>query len=179
MDYKFTVVNNALAKRVRIDAHTTGIGAGLYNIGSGAGDRFNELHAVLFVGTATTATYADLAEKYFCNPDVKIPPGSVMELATDMFECQLCNTELSPFVIGVVSENPAYLMNSELVGEKIGLVGRLYVRIIGTVNKRDAIVAAGNGCARKAEESELALKLGFALETNTSADEKLVECIIK
>ena len=179
MDYKFTQVNDALSKRVRTDAHTTNCGAGVYNVGSGAADRFNEIHAVSFVGTATTATYADLAEKYTCNPDVELPAGTVMELATDIYDCQVCNEELSPFVLGVVSDNPAFLMNAELAGREIGLVGRLPVRIVGPINKRDAIVAAGNGCARKAEESELPFKIGFALETNTSTEEKLVECVIK
>lgn len=179
MDYKFTQVNDALSKRVRTDAHTSGLGSALYNIGSGAADRFNEIHAASFVGTATTATYADLAEKYLCNPDVELPTGSVMELATDIYECQICNRELSSFVLGVVSDKPAFLMNASLAGREIGLLGRLPVRIIGAISKRDAIVSAGNGCARKAEESEMPFKIGFALETNTSADEKLVECVIK
>lgn len=128
---------------------------------------------------ATSAQYADLAEKYHC--DKSIPVGTIVEVAGDETEYEVvpCMFELSPVVVGVVSENPAHLMNGEADGLPIGLTGRVPVRVIGGVNKGDFIVSAGNGLARKGEPHELVFKIGVALESGLQITEKLVECIIK
>jgi len=128
--------------------------------------------------TATAAQYADLAEKYTC--DESIPTGTVMEVDfnsdDEVVECQF---ELSTSVVGIVSDNPAYLMNSSSEGLPIALTGKVPVRIIGSISKGDFIVSAGNGLARKGHKLELLYKIGIALESNLVDEEKLVTCIIK
>lgn len=129
-------------------------------------------------GTATSAYYADLAEKYTC--DKVTPVGTVMEVSDGSdYEVVPCMFELSPSVIGVVSENPAHLMNSGIDGVPIALTGRVLVRVTGAINKGDFIVPAGDGMARKGEPSELSFKIGVSLDTDLQEDEKLIECVIK
>ena len=136
------------------------------------------IYANLFIGTATKALYADLAEKYTC--DETLPVGTVVEVTEDTeYEVEPCMFELSQSVVGVVSESPAYLMNSEGEGLPIALTGKVPVRVVGEVRKGDYIVPAGDGLARKGELGEAVAKIGIALKTDLHANEKLVECIIK
>ena len=86
---------------------------------------------------------------------------------------------LSDCFVGVVSENPGFVMNQDSKGQLVGIVGRVPLKIIGPVNKRDIIVATINGCGKADNHEELIYKVAVALETNHSPYEKLVECIIK
>jgi hypothetical protein len=79
--------------------------------------------------------------------------------------------------IGVVSTDPAVMMNSDADGQYIGLKGRLPVRVIGPVNKGDAVFVDENGCASTAING--GSLVGIALETNNNEEEKLVECVLK
>lgn len=137
----------------------------------------SNIYANLFIGTATSARYADLAEKYTCDEDLAV--GTVVEVSDDDYEVAPCMFELSPSVVGVVSENPAHLMNADSEGLPIALTGKVPVRVIGEVLKGDFLVAAGDGLARKGEPSELSFKIGLVLKTDLHSGEKLVECIIK
>jgi hypothetical protein len=104
---------------------------------------FNPSTNVLNV-TATAARYADLAENYLSDKIYSI--GTVMAVggSAEVTACQPGDR-----AIGVVSDKPAYLMNEGLVGgTAIALKGRVPVRIVGTVNKGDRLVAADNGRAR-------------------------------
>jgi hypothetical protein len=137
-----------------------------------------DIYARYFRGIATSALYADLAEVYTC--DEETPIGTVMEvdLISDD-EVVPCMFELSPSVVGVVSENPAFIMNDGGDGLPIALTGKVPVRMVGEVRKGDFIVPAGGGLARKGEPSEIGFKMGISLDTDLHIDEKLVECIIK
>lgn len=127
---------------------------------------------------ATSAQYADLAEKYTC--DESLPVGTVVEVSNGTEdEVVPVMFALSISVVGVVSDNPAYLMNSGSQGLPIALTGKVPVRVVGGVTKGDFIVPAGDGCARKGEIDEVAFKIGVVLKTYLQTDEKLVECIIK
>jgi len=138
-----------------------------------ARDSVGNLTAVLFQGTATKARYADLAEKYTTSNE--LPPGTAVSVCT-------CNThEVEPssatqLCIGVVSTNPAVMMNSDADGQYIGLKGRLPVRVKGAVRKGQAVYAIAGGVSTIVATSAL---VGIALETNLSPDEKLVECVLK
>jgi len=79
--------------------------------------------------------------------------------------------------IGVVSENPAYLMNNELEGGvAVALKGRVLVKVNGSVIKGQRLVAAPNGTAQAFGNHNDTFAI--ALETNIEAGIKLVECII-
>jgi hypothetical protein len=174
MDYLY---NNTISKV----KHTTGVGNGVYNIGSSTLDRFNNIWARNFKGDSTASYYADLAEKYTVNPGFKIPIGTVMEVSSGEYDAEVCYTEVSNCVIGVVSENPGYIMNEGLKDSVIiGLVGTVPIKVIGSVNKKDVLVSAGHGCLRTAvNDYEKTFKVAIALESSDDRDEKLIKCFIK
>jgi len=132
------------------------------------------LKATYFVGRATQAQFADLAEKY-STPE-KLPNGTVVAVCShEDHDVDVANR--GAIAIGVVSTEPALMMNSEAEGQYIGLKGRLPVRIIGSVKKGQAVYVDDNGCASTAING--GSLVGIALETNTSEEEKLVECVLK
>lgn len=138
-----------------------------------ARDSNGDLRANLFRGTATTAQYADLAEKY--STEKEWPVGTAMAVCShDGHES--CPAGGSSYVIGVISEKPAYLMNSEADGQAIALKGRVPVRVAGLVYKGQAVYAWADGVCSSTKTSAL---VGIALETNTDSGEKLVECVLK
>ena len=124
-------------------------------------------------GTAQFAKYADLAEKYSTDQEYAI--GTVIVVATDLVKSE-CTQSYCPGqpAIGVISEKPAYLMNSEAEGQAVALKGRVPVRVIGPILKGQQIMASFGGLATFGTINSI----GIALESNTNHDEKLVECII-
>ena len=138
-----------------------------------ARDSNGNLRAVVFDGTATTARYADLAEKY--STEKEWPIGTAMAVCKDE-DYETCPASQNDLVIGVVSEKPAYLMNSEADGQAIALKGRVPVRITGHIRKGQAVYAWEDGVCSGFVSSSL---VGVALETDLSDDEKLIECVLK
>ena len=133
----------------------------------------NTINANLFEGTATQARYADLAEKYTTGEE--LAPGTAVAVCThDDHEVEPASA--SDIAIGVVSTDPAYMMNSDAEGQYIGLKGRLPVRVKGPVRKGDAIYAMADGVCTTLAATAL---VGVALESNDAEDEKLVECVLK
>ncbi|MAV94127.1 MAG: hypothetical protein CMA31_00395 [Euryarchaeota archaeon] len=148
-------------------------------------DGSGNLFANLFTGTATAAQYADLAEKY--TTDKEYAFGTVVAVSGDaskeLTECDVTNEAkdlgfIAPAPVGVISENPAYLMNSDADGQNVALKGRVPVRVTGPVDKGQSVFAGKTGTATTIIENG-ALIVGVALESNASASEKLVECILK
>ena len=82
----------------------------------------------------------------------------------------------SDMCIGVVSTDPAVMMNSEAEGQYIGLAGRLPVRVKGAVKKGQPVYAWEDGVCTTTASTAL---VGVALETNDSVEEKLIECVLK
>ena len=81
--------------------------------------------------TATAAQFADLAEKYLA--DQAYPVGTVVSVggSAEVTACQV-----GDLPIGVVSANPAFMMNKDLVGGTyIALKGRVPVLVNGSVKK--------------------------------------------
>jgi len=131
------------------------------------------IRANYFVGVATTAYYADLAEKYLA--DSEYDPGTVVMVGGDA-EVTAANVGSTP--IGVVSLNPAYMMNSELIGGTyIALAGRVPVKVVGVVNKGDLLVATDDGIAIVSVNSS-AYVFAIALESSENAQIKLIESVI-
>jgi hypothetical protein len=137
-----------------------------------ARDASANITANIFNGTATAARYADLAEKYLA--DQECETGTVVMIGG--------NAEVTPCkagsrAIGVVSANPAYMMNSELEGGiYIALKGRVPVKVIGSVKKGDRLTAGNNGCAVAVDEC----KDVFAVALQSSNDEgvKVIEALV-
>jgi hypothetical protein len=144
---------------------------GTGNIGS-ATTYFNTIF-----GKATTAQYADLAENYLA--DAEYTPGTVLDFDGEQ-EVTISTRDSSKRVAGVVSTNPAHLMNSTLDGAHVvavALVGRVPTKITGKIVKGDLMVSAGNGRARAEANPVTGTVIGKALE-NFSGGEGTIEIVI-
>ena len=131
---------------------------GVGNIGS-ATTYFNTVFA-----KATSAQYADLAEMYVA--DAAYPPGTVLEFGGN-HEVTVSNTAASALIAGVVSTNPAHLMNSTAQGDHlaaIALVGRVPTLVVGPVTKGAMMVSAGNGHAQASATPAMGTVIGKAVE---------------
>lgn len=136
-----------------------------------ARDGSGDISANLFKGTATAARYADLAEKYLTDRDYE--PGTVVSVGGSA-EVTACTRDSHP--IGVVSTNPAYMMNSELEGGTyIALKGRVPVKVGGKVNKGDTLVAGNNGYAVAGSNAHV---FAVALDTNEDDAVAFIEAVI-
>ena len=93
----------------------------------------------LTAGSYFEATYADLAENFEADADYE--PGTVVKLGGSK-EITLCDKHNDPDVFGVISENPAYIMNAG-GGIPVALQGRTPVKLIGSVKKGERLVSAG------------------------------------
>lgn len=144
-------------------------------------DASGNFTANVITATVTQARYADLAEKYTCRNEDLITGTVVCAATSGEYEVEQCDREKCSNVIGVISAEAGYVMNSDLKNSvTVGLVGKVPVRIIGSVQKGQPIISTGNGCARGVKtELELLYKMGATLEANGDAEEKLVYCAIK
>ena len=100
---------------------------------------FNPSTNVLTV-TATTAQYADLAECYAA--DAEYAPGTVLVFGGSN-EVTISHSLSNPAVAGVVSTEPAHLMNAFQSGKNIvpvALVGRVPCQVVGKITKGDRLV---------------------------------------
>ena len=139
-----------------------------------ARDSSSNIYANLFNGTATSAQYADLAEKYLT--DAEYEAGTVVTVGG---EAEVTASVSGDIPIGVVSANPAYMMNSELAGGTyIALKGRVPVKVVGPINKGDQMIPTETGCAKSADNSSTPGIFAISLETSNHSGVKFIECII-
>jgi filamentous hemagglutinin len=113
---------------------------------------------------ATSAQYADLAEKY--TADAEYAPGTVVAFGGTA-EVTLSTQDADRRVAGVVSTNPSYIMNGGLEGANIAtvaLTGRVPTKVTGTVAKGDLMVSNGDGTARAEADPRAGAIIGKALE---------------
>jgi hypothetical protein len=154
-----------------VNGATTGVG----NIGSSTVG-FNTVFA-----KATTAQYADLAEMYCA--DAPYAPGTVVEFGGS-HEITITNTTHSTQVAGIISTQPAYLMNSTQVGEhplEVALVGRVPCSVVGTVRKGDRLVSSTTPGVAQALDINLyqpGCIVGKALEEYDSAEPGVIEVAV-
>ena len=116
----------------------------------------------LSAGSRLNATYADLAEYYEADYDYE--PGTVLEFGGDK-EVTLATDETMK-VAGVVSSNPAYVMNATCQGiaVPIALQGRVPCKVRGVIRKGDMMISGGNGYARPTHSPTIGTVIGKALE---------------
>lgn len=144
--------------------------------------RWANVWATTFRGTAITASYADLAERF--EADTAYLPGTVVELGGAK-EITAASQDLSDQVFGVISTRAGFLMNGEagtdVTHPPVAMQGRVPVRVIGPVRKGDRLVSAGAGLARSADISEITAfnVIGRSLEDKISDDKGIIEAIVK
>ena len=145
------------------------------NIGSSS-NYFNQVFA-----TATTALYADVAERF--EADEVMDPGTVVELGGAK-EITRSRTDLSENVFGVISTRPAFTMNGgagqDDTHPPVAMTGRVPVKVVGRITKGDRLVSAGNGIARAARpgESTSFNVIGRSLVDKPTDDLGTVEAIV-
>ena len=136
----------------------------------------------VFTGTATQAQYADLAENYVADADYE--PGTVLVLGGE-HEVTTTTNPGSFKAVGVVSTDPAHLMNNNCEGEHVvavALRGRIPCKVGGNVKKGDVIITSdkpgvGMVAAEPHNLSPLQI-IGRALENKNEAAEGIVEIIV-
>ena len=145
------------------------------NIGSST-TYFNRLFA-----QATTALYADLAEMY--TTDAEYSPGTVLIFGGNQ-EVTMSTVTHDNRVAGVVSTNPAHIMNSGLQGEftvAVALTGRVPVSVIGNITAGDRVVTSNR--AGVAEALDMAryqpgVIIGKALQGHSGNNIGVIEVVV-
>jgi len=127
-------------------------------------------------GSRLEATYADLAEYYVADFDYE--PGTVLEFGGE-FEVTIAE-DSTPRVAGVVSTDPAYVMNSSCEGEHIvalALQGRVPTKVRGAIKKGDMLISGGEGYAKPSPTPIIGTVIGKALE-NFDGIEGVIEVAV-
>jgi hypothetical protein len=151
-----------------VNGGTSGVG----NIGA-SGAAFNTVFA-----KASSAQYADLAEKY--TSDYNYTSGTVLVFGGTQ-EVTVTTQSHDPRVAGVVTTDPAYLMNDSIDGIAVALTGRVPCRVLGPINKGDRLVTSEHsGVAQRLNKDlyEPGCIIGKSLETIESAEIHTIEIAI-
>lgn len=132
-----------------------------------------DIYANIFQGVASSAQFADLAEKYLADQDYEA--GTVVCIGG---EAEVTASSWGKRAIGVVSTNPAFMMNKDLEGGTyIALKGRVPVKVIGRVKKGDELIATNDGCAMIAVPHASGI-FAVALETSNDEGVKVIEALV-
>ena len=144
------------------------------DLGSGS-LRYNEVYAVTFQGTASSAKFADLAEKY--ESDEELEAGTVVCFGGEK-EITACEHEAHHSVAGVISTDPAYMMNSDADGQYVALTGRVPTKVTGPVAKGDLLVSSSvKGHAKADNNAQAGRIIGKAVGSN-EAGEGVIEVLV-
>ena len=121
----------------------------------------------VMTGTATEARYADLAEMYAADADISA--GTVVCFAGEgkVAECDVADCRS---VAGIVSTDPAHLMNSTQEGVALALAGRVPCKVTGAVAAGDLMVSAGNGMAMANNDAAMGTVIGKAIEASEGGE---------
>jgi hypothetical protein len=156
-------------------AIVNGAGNAVGNIGS-SGTYFNRLFA-----QATTALYADLAEVY--KSDAEYPPGTVLVFGGNQ-EVTISTGSHDTRIAGVVSTNPAHVMNSGLISEytvEVGLIGRVPCQVIGPIAAGDRVVSSNRaGVAERLDMQHYqpGVIIGKAVESYNGTGVGTIEVVV-
>jgi len=167
-----TTVNSTDVNATTVKATTLTTGA------SGTGGTITG-NWTLSSGSRMQSTYADLAEYY--SSELNILPGTVVEFG-GAEEIQLCDTRNSTRIAGVVSTDPAYIMNEKL-GQTVprilvALIGRVPCKVYGVCSKGDLMVAAGGGYAMANNSPAIGSVIGKALEDKATTGVGTIEVVV-
>jgi len=124
------------------------------------------------------ATYADLAEYY--EGDREYEPGTVVVFGGNK-EVTITNIENDTRVVGIVTTNPAYIMNSQQQGLKVcvALVGRVPCKVIGPVSKGDLLTTSEiSGYAKRVTQPKIGAVLGKAIEDKIDHEAGMIQVAV-
>lgn len=132
-------------------------------------DKSNTIFASVFNGTATSARYADLAERYWA--DSAYEPGTVVVFGGE-HEITVSRKSHDTAVAGVISTDPAFMMNSD-AGESsthpyVALAGRVPCKVVGPIKKGELLTTSEiTGHAKRMTTAIMGSIVGKALEDFT------------
>jgi len=129
-------------------------------------------------GQAVNALYADLAEKY--SGDADYDSGTVVIFGGIAEVTKSVNSH-DPAIAGVVSTNPAYLMNSNQEGISVALTGRVPCWVKGPINKGDRVVSSdipGVGEKLNLDKYQPGCIIGKSLESLNNDEIKKIEVVV-
>ena len=161
----------------------SGAGTGTATINAGINLNTATASAMKFHGTATHAQFADVAENY--TSDDVYTAGTIMMMKDHGTE-EVTQTvhHKDPKVIGIVTTDPALLMNSMAEGTVVGvaLLGRVPCKVVGKITKGDRIVSSstpGHGQSSDTPEIDINWRhvVGRALSTKLDDGEGVIEVI--
>lgn len=174
------IVNSILSftSTGRIGSNVLPDSNGIYNIGNN-GSRFDVVYANVFNGVATEAKYADLAEKY--TADDVYEAGTVLVFGGEQ-EVTVTQTKGDTRAAGVVSSNPAYLMNKDLEARHVATValqGRVPCKVLGRVRKGDLLVSSAiPGYAVATDNPKIGSIIGKSLEHKETDGKAVIEIVV-
>jgi hypothetical protein len=136
-----------------------------------------------FRGTATSAEYADLAERYAA--DEVLDPGTVVKIGGSK-EIIPTGTLADVDVFGIISTNPGFEMNAAAGTDDthpfVALAGRVPCKVVGKVRKGDRLVSSlTHGHAQVARPTDLMdyrTIIGRALEDKTTDEAGMIEVVV-
>ncbi len=148
-----------------------------------AGINMNSTTNYKFRGIATSAEYADLAERYAA--DEEYTAGTVVKLGGSHEITQTLD-QGDIDVFGIISTAPGFEMNSaagtDATHPFVALAGRVPCKVIGTINKGDRLVTSVYpGTARRADPAEFddyRKIIGRALETKDTEEAGSIEVVV-
>ena len=164
-------VNSGSAVTAIVNGASNAVG----NIGSET-TYFNRLFA-----QATTALYADLAEMY--TTDAEYAPGTVLVFGGNQ-EVTTSTETHDTRVAGVVSTNPAHIMNSGLQADRtveVALIGRVPVSVVGNISPGDRVVTsnrAGVAQALDITRYQPGVIIGKALQSHSGNEVGVIEVVV-
>ena len=128
-------------------------------------------------GSRLQAAYADIAERYSSDKDYSA--GTVVMFGGPA-EVTACTDINSSKVAGIVTTNPAQILNSELENSvAIALVGRVPCRVVGKISKGDLLVSGELiGTAISTIFPKPGALIGKALEDYDSEDIGTIEVMV-
>ena len=150
-----------------------------------AGIQMNSTANYKFRGTATSADYADLAERYAA--DAEYEAGTVVRLG-GTHEITQTLQELDKDVFGIVSTSPGFEMNagagSDATHPFVALAGRVPCKVIGKVVKGERLVSSATpGHAQVDPSKSMDINfsyaiIGRALENKDSVEAGTIEIVV-
>jgi hypothetical protein len=134
-----------------------------------ARDSSGNFSAGTITATATSARYADLAENY--EADAEYEAGTVVMFGGEK-EITATDSENNSAVVGVISTDPAHLMNADCEGIAlpVALAGRVPCKVSGPVAKGDLMVSAGEGRAKADNAAQAGCIIGKAISANEDGE---------
>lgn len=150
-----------------------------------ADHRFKSIYAVDFVGRAMKARYtsasgADLAEKYTVHPDCNLA-GTVLSRSEDPRYIADIYPGLTPraLILGPISDEPGVLINSEGEGVPVGRIGILEAWAYGPAPFGKMLVVRNGGCTLPCKGEDTPEYLyASSLDTSGREDTRLIKILV-